>query len=164
MFICEKLIIIVVLCKLQSNASLKKKVFYWIHKIPSESFISYSCLPQASEQYFKKQSYFTHSCLPWASEQYLKKHSCFTQYALLWIFTFFYDFFKLFSTSFPIPRPILSNDVKIIFSNFSSFFFDFFSNFFRTNPLKPCHISNERPRFAALNNFCNFNKKCHIWS
>ena len=107
---------------------IKKKGFYWIHKIPSESFISHSCLPQASEQYFKKQSYFTHSCLPWASEQYLKKHSCFTQYALLWIFTFFYDFFQLFSTSLPIPRPILSNDVKIIFSNFSSFFLEFFSN------------------------------------
>ena len=45
-------------------------------------------------------------------------------------FSFFYNFFQLVSTSSPIPRPVLSDSVKIIFSNFSSFFFVFFFSIF----------------------------------
>ena len=68
----------------------------------------------------------------------------------------FYLFLRLFSTFFNFSPYSKTYSFKWCENNFFEFLVIFFRFFFRTNPLKPCHISNERHRFSDRNGIKNF--------
>ena len=127
MFICEKLIIIVVLCKFQSNDSLKKHVL--LNTQNTIRILNFAQLSSTSIRAILQETIMFYLQLSSMSFRAIFKKTI-----ILYSIRFFMDFYlflRLFSTLFNFflySKTCSFKQCEIFFSIFSSFFFSSFSS------------------------------------